>query len=126
MHELKELAQRRILAKQVEDAAIADRRAIDSTIAKLLADPNKPEGTINQMPEGFKVSVTYSVNRKLDTKKLQEDWNVIPAAIRSCVNWKADLSTTKFRDLGNEEVLTLSNYMKTTPASPTVKVESLA
>lgn len=121
---LQELARQRVLAKKAEDDAVAERRKIDKQIADLLLDPNKPEGTVSQAPEGFKVSVTYGVTRKLDTKKLQADWTNLPKAVQDSINWKADLSTTKFRDLDKDAVLVLSTYMESKPSAPTVKVEA--
>lgn len=113
----------RVPAKKAEDEASAARRSIDKQIADLLADPNKPEGTVSQAPEGFKVTVTYGVTRKLDTKHLQADWTKLPAAVQGCVNWKAELSTTQFRNLDMDAVLVLSTYMESKPSAPTVKVE---
>ena len=121
---LQELARLRILAKKAEDDAVSERRKIDKQIADLLLDPSKPEGTVSQSPEGFKVSVTYGVTRKLDTKALQSDWNTLPKAVQDSINWKADLSTTKFRDLDKDAVLVLSTYMESKPSAPTVKVEA--
>lgn len=121
---LQELARQRILAKAIEDDAVAERRKIDKQIADLLLDPNKPEGTVSQAPEGFKVSVTYGVTRKLDTKKLQSDWTKLPPAVQDSIKWKAELATTKFRDLDKDAVLVLSTYMETKPSAPTVEVKA--
>lgn len=123
---IQELARMRVLAKKAEDDAIAARRKIDKDIADLLADPNKTEGTVSVAPEGFKVSVSYGVTRKLDTKHLQADWTKLPAAVQGCVKWSAELSTTQFRTLDNDAVLVLSSYMETKPSTPTVKVEVAA
>ena len=121
---LQELARQRILAKAIEDNAVAERRKIDKQIADLLLDPSKPEGTVSQAPEGFKVTVTYGVTRKLDTKKLQSDWTNLPPAVQDSIKWKAELATTKFRDLDKDAVLVLSTYMETKPSAPTVEVKA--
>lgn len=121
--QLNELAQLRVLAKQAEERAISERRKIDKQISDLLADPSKPEGTVSQEPEGFKVSVTYGVTRKLDTKALQSDWTHLPKAVQDSIKWKAELATTKFRDLDKDAVLVLSTYMETKPSAPTVEVK---
>ena len=126
MSELKELCRQRVLAKKAEDEAVAARKAIDADIAKLMRTPGLTEGTASEKLEGFKVSVSYGITRKLDTKKLQADWDKITAPVRACINWKADLSTTAFRALDQDNLLALSNYMESKESSPTVKVELLA
>ena len=126
MSELKELCRQRVLAKKAEDEAVAARKAIDADIAKLMRTPGLTEGTASEKLEGFKVSVSYGITRKLDTKKLQSDWDKITAPVRACINWKADLSTTAFRALDQDNLLALSNYMESKESSPTVKVELLA
>lgn len=123
---LKELAQKRVLAKKAEDEAAAARKEIDNQIAALLAKADLTEGTATEKLEGFKVSVTYNVNRKVDTKKLQSDWAKLPAAVQAAINWKAELSTTVFRTLDQDAVLALSTYMESKPATPSVKVEITA
>lgn len=123
MDELKQLAAARLEAKKAEDAAIAARRAIDEQISTLLADPAKTEGTVTEKLEGVKVSVTYGITRKLDTKALQTAWNTLPEPVQKCINWKAEVSTTKFRDLEKDAVLVLSTYMESKPSTPSVKVE---
>lgn len=123
MDELKALAAARVAAKKIEDDAVSARRALDERIAELLADPAKAEGTVTEKPEGFKVSVTYGVSRKLDTKALQTAWATLPADVQKCINWKAEVSTTKFRDLEKDAVLVLSTYMESKPSTPSVKVE---
>jgi len=123
---LKELCAQRVLAKKAEDEAAEQRKQIDAQIAQLLAKPDLTEGTASEKIEGFKVSVTYGVTRKLETKKLQEDWANVPKAVQEAVNWKAELSTAKFRALDKDAVLALSTYMESKPATPSVKVEILA
>lgn len=120
---LKEIAQRHVLAKKAEAEAIAARRKIDAEIVELLKSQAKPEGTLTEKLEGFKVSVEYSVNRKVDTKKLQADWATLPGPVQAAINWKAELSTTVFRTLDKDAVLALSTYMESKPATPSVKVE---
>ncbi len=67
---LSELIAARIAAKRIEDEAIAERRLIDKQIADMLKDPAKPEGSISQRTEGCKVTVTYKIDRKVDTDAL--------------------------------------------------------
>lgn len=125
MSTLHELAALRLEAKAAEDAAVAKRRALDEQIAMLLQDPNKPEGTVTEKPDGFKVSVTYGMNRKVDTAALQVAWNTLPKPVQDAVRWKAEVSVTGMRALDQGESLILSKFVTASPASPQVKVEAV-
>ena len=121
--QLQELCRQRWLAKKAEDEAAARRKDIDAQIAEALKKPELTEGTASEKLEGFKVSVTYGITRKLDTEALRNDWTKVPAAVQACIKWKSEVSTTEFRKLGKDDVLVLSEYMESKPASPSVKVE---
>lgn len=125
MSDLKTLALQRLAAKAKEDEAVAERRKIDKEIAALLLDPNKPEGTITEKPDGLKVSVTYGMKRKVDTSALQVAWNTLPKSVQDAVRWKAEVSVTGLRALAPAESLILSKFVTTEPESPQVKVEAL-
>lgn len=125
MSTLQELAVKRLAAKAAEEAAVAERRRLDLEIALLLQDPNKPEGTVTQKPEGFKVSVTYGINRKVDTAALQVAWNTLPKPVQDAVRWKAEVSATGLKALAADEALILSKFVTAKPASPEVKVEAV-
>lgn len=84
-----ELVALRVQAKEREDAAIAHRREIDAAIVDAVGQV--PEGTKSQDVDGWKVSVTFKLDRKLDTNSLQSAWGKIPIAAQNAVKWKADL-----------------------------------
>ena len=122
-----------IQAKEDERKAIEHRRSLDKMIQDLL--PKKDEGSISQADGDYKVTVTYKLDRKLDTEKLQESWGYLPESAQRAIKWKADLSTSIFRTLADSDKSALSKYITTKPASqrcrwnsrsntlPTVSVE---
>lgn len=121
---LDQLVAARIAAKAQEDAAVAARREIDQQIAALLADANKPEGTVSQkLADGKKVSVTYTVTRKVDTDSLQSDWGRLALDVQNLFRWKAEVSVTELRKLDNKAALVASKYFESKPGSPSVKIE---
>lgn len=110
-----------IQAKEDERKAIEHRRSLDKMIQDLL--PKKDEGSISQADGDYKVTVTYKLDRKLDTERLQADWSALPVSSYVAVKWKADLSTAAFRALADSDRSVLAKYITTKPASPTVSVE---
>lgn len=121
---IEELVAERVEAKKSEDAAAAARREIDQQIAALLSDATKPEGTISQkLPDGKKVSVTYTINRKVDSEALQTAWAKLPLDVQNLFRWKAEISVSELRKLDEKSTLTASKFFDSKPGSPSVKIE---
>ena len=120
-----ELIAARIAAKRVEDAAIAERRKIDGVIAELLKDANKPEGSVSQKADGYKVTVTYKIDRKVDTDKLQAAWAKLSAAAAQAFKWKADVSVSELRKLEGADAAAASVFITSKPASPSITIEAI-
>lgn len=115
----------RIAAKRAEDAAIKERREIDASIAELLKDANKPEGSISHKADGYKVTVTYKMDRKVDTDKLTANWGKLPIDVQAAFKWKADLSVSEFRKLEGKASLSASQYFTTKEATPSLTIEAI-
>lgn len=120
-----ELIAARIAAKRIEDQAVADRRDLDKQIADLLKDPAKPEGTISQKADGYKVSVTYKIDRKVDSEKLQGAWSKLSAAASAAFKWKADVSVSELRKLEGADAAAAAVFITSQPASPSIKIEAV-
>lgn len=108
-------------AKEAERKAIEYRRELDQLIQSLL--PKKDDGSVTQAEGPYKVSVTYKLDRKLDTPALQAAWHTIPERTRCAIKWKSELSTIAYRSLSDDDKALLAGYITTKPASPTVSVE---
>lgn len=121
---LSQLIAARVAAKRDEDAAATKRKELDASIAALLKDANKPEGTITQKAGEWKVSVTYKVSRKVDTAKLQDDWAKLPINVRAAFRWSADVSVSELRKLEDKSVLIASKYFDSKEASPSIEIKA--
>lgn len=115
----------RIAAKRAEDAAVAERRRIDSTIAELLKDATKPEGSVSAKADGFKVTVTYKLDRKVNSEKLTSDWAKLPIDVQNAFKWAASLSVSEFRKLESKAQVSASRYFEAKDASPSIKIEAV-
>lgn len=123
---LSALVAARIAAKREEDAAIKARREVDAQIAELLKDANKLEGSVSQkLPEGYKVTVTYKLDRKVDTQALTDGWAKLPIDIQAAFKWKADLSVSEFRKLNDKAQVSAAQFFTTKEASPSITIEAI-
>lgn len=122
---ISELIAARIAAKRVEDEAVAARREIDKQLAELLRDANKPEGAISHKVDGYKLTVNFRLERKVDTESLTKDWAKLPIDVQSVFRWKADVSVSELRKLDDKATLSASRYITTKEASPSITIEAI-
>jgi hypothetical protein len=123
---LSELIAARIAAKRAEDQAVAARREIDAQLAELMADANKPEGSISRKTDdGYKLTVTYKIDRKVDTEALTKDWAKLPIDVQAAFKWSAALSVSEFRKLQDKAQLSASRFITAKPASPSITIEAV-
>lgn len=122
---LASLIEARISAKRVEDAAVAARREIDGQLAEFLADPSKPEGSISQKVDGFKVTCTFKLDRKVDSEELQKSWSKLPLDVQNIFKWSPSLSVAEFRKLEDKAAASAARFFTTKEASPSIKIEAV-
>ena len=126
MKTIQDLVAARIAAKREEDAAAAKRRDLDEQISLQLST-GKAEGTESmKLPDiGAKVTVTYKVARKVDTEALQERWEFLSEEQRAAFKWSADISVTALRKFEGNDLVAVSKFFESKPASPTIKIEMI-
>jgi len=124
---ISELVAARISAKQAEDEAIAERRRIDEQLAELLKNPEKPEGAISQKLEdmGLTLTVTYKINRSVDAKKLQAEWDKLSAGAQAAFKWKPEVSVSELRKLEGIDATVASAYITSKPGAPSVEIKAV-
>ena len=122
---LTQLIAARIAAKRIEDQAVTARRDLDAEIAARLARADKPEGSLSEKVDGYKVTVTYKIDRKVDTEKLTADWAKLPLDIQAIFKWTAALSTTELRKLDGRAAACAARYYEAKQASPSIKIEAV-
>ena len=121
---LASLAAALVAAKEAEEAARQHRVAIEEAIVRAL--PAKDEGTSRATDDGYKVAVTWKLNRKVDADRLKDDWHVMPAAVQAAFAWKPEVAMSHLRALEKAAPLDYAealHYIVTTPAKPSVAVE---
>lgn len=126
MKTIQDLVTARIAAKRIEDEAVQKRREIDEQISLQLST-GKAEGTESmKLPDiGAKVTVTYKVARKVDTEALQERWEYLSEEQRAAFKWSADISVTALRKFEGNDLVAVSKFFESKPASPTIKIEMI-
>ena len=126
MKTIQDLVTARIAAKRLEDEAAQKRRDIDEQISLQLSK-GKAEGTESmKLPDiGAKVTVTYKVTRKVDTEALQERWEYLSEEQRAAFKWSADISVTALRKFEGNDLVAVSKFFESKPASPTIKIEMI-
>jgi len=124
---ISELVAARISAKQAEDEAIAERRRIDEQLAELLKNPEKPEGAISQKLEdmGLTLTVTYKINRSVDAKKLQAEWDKLSAGAQAAFKWKPEVSVSELRKLDGIDATVAAAYITSKPGAPSVEIKAV-
>lgn len=122
---LTELIAARIETKRAEDAAVAARREVDAELALLLKEKDVLEGTVSAKEGGFKVSITYKLDRKVDTDKLQAGWSQLSPAASAAFKWKADISVSALRKLEGADAQAAAAYITTKPATPSITIEAI-
>lgn len=120
---LEQLIARRVELKRAADKAAEPVKAIDQQIIEMLRDPAKSEGSISQKAGDYKVTVTFKVNRNVDTESLQKNWASLPENVQEIFKWKADVTVANLRALDDKGVKIASKYFESKPASPGLKIE---
>ena len=122
---LAELIAARIAAKREEDAAVTARRDIDKQLAELLRDANKPEGTISQKVDGYKVSVVYKIDRKADSDALSKAWDKLPIDVQNAFKWTAGVFVFALKALDDKAQLSASRFITSKEGSPSITIEAI-
>lgn len=107
-------------AKEDERKAIEHRRSLDKMIQDML--PKKDEGSVNANDGDYKATVTYKIDRKVDTESLQQGWGSLSASAQSAFKWKAEVSTTAFRTLSAHDLAQIARFITAKPGSASVSV----
>lgn len=122
---LTELIAARIEAKRNEDAAIAARREIDAELALLLSDKDVTEGTVSAKENGFRVSVVYKVDRKVDAAALSKGWDSLSADAQAAFDWKPSVKVSALRKLEGADAAAAAVFITSKPASPSITIEAV-
>jgi hypothetical protein len=118
-----ELVALRRATKVNELLAVAERREVDAEIARRLADPSKPEGTITQQVGDVKVKAVFKIERKPDVAALQTSWAQLPESVQGVFKWSADVGVRALRALSADDAAVAAKYYESKPGSTSVELE---
>lgn len=122
---LTELIAARIAAKRAEDEAVDARREIDAELSLLLSDKDISEGTVSAKENGFKVSVVYKVDRKVDAAALSKGWDSLSADAQAAFDWKPSVKVSALRKLEGADAAAAAVFITAKPASPSITIEAV-
>lgn len=127
MNNIDKLAAALDAAKENEERAREARLACEEALLALVR--GKAEGSVTERGEGWKVTVTYGVNRTVDMAALAAVRDKIPHALfDQAVEYAPKLRLAGLRYLQNNEPDTyavLAQAITAKPAKPSVKVEPI-
>lgn len=116
------------VAKDAERLANRARLDAEEKLLALIGDL-PTEGTTRRDAGDYQVTVTSSVNRKVDQAKLQTIASQIPEAFAARLfRWKAEVNTGELRFIQNNEpelYAVVATAIEAKPAKPSVKVEQV-
>ncbi len=119
---MKELCQKFIMAKAKEAAAKAERLKVEKELLEV-ANPTKLEGTETTATDGFKISVTSKLTRKLDidayaSLELPENMQF--------VDYTPKINLKNLRMLERIDPNLVAKCVTVKPAKPSIKVMEVA
>jgi hypothetical protein len=109
-------------AKAAEEKAKADRLDIEAKMVALFAKPATGEGTHND--EDF--SITWKLNRTVDTDKLSAAYESLPANAQRAFRWKAEVELKNLRALSELDPVSYSaaaEFITSKPAKPSIELK---
>lgn len=109
-------------AKTAEDNAKALRLEIEGKIVALYAKPATGEGI--HKDEEF--SITWKLNRTVDTEKLSAGYESLPVNAQRAFRWKAEVELKNLRALAELDPVSYSaaaEYITSKPAKPSIDLK---
>lgn len=126
MNPINEAAKALEIAKFAEARATAERIRAEQSLVELL--PAKTEGSVSMKGADYKVSITYAMNRTVDTAALNSIWSGLSDGMRRVFPIKHGLDTKELRHWMNNnpgEYAVLAQAVVSKPAKPSVRVERI-
>lgn len=111
-----------VIAKASEDRVKAERYEIEKAMLGLL--PVKEEGTVSSEAAGMNITASYKLTRKADTLALRQCWLELSKEAQDCFKWSADVSLTEIRRASESAQAEAAQFITTSPAKPSIKIES--
>lgn len=112
-------------AKKEESDAVARRREIEDKISSGLGIEGGDEGSRSFNADGYKITVTCRMNRRINSDKLQEiaAENGISEHLSRLFNWRPTISMPAWKAADENITTPLTDAITTTPGRPSYKIE---
>ncbi len=110
-------------AKVAEEQAKDVRQALEEQIVALFPKPAGGEGT----EKSDDLTVTFKLNRSVDTEALQTDWTALSANAQRAFKWKAEVDLKQLRALHEFDETAYrqaAQFFTAKPAKPSVTLKS--
>jgi hypothetical protein len=120
METVGELCTRLMWVKAQEAQARADRIKVEEQIAAIVG--HKDEGTVTTVTDGYKISVTTKLNRKLDIEAYE---NLEVPDFARFVTYKPEIDLKRLRAVEMIDPALVARCVTTSPAKKTIKVEEV-
>lgn len=118
------LYQRWLDAKNIEAAAVTERRGLEDLMVKEFAVAKDFEGTDNREVDGYKIKIEGRINKKIDADKLQ----ILAAEaglsehLSSLFRWKPEINAKVWNAAADAVTLPLLGAITSTPGRPTFTI----
>jgi len=119
---MKKLCEAYIMAKAREKAAKEERLSAEANLLAAIT-PTKEEGTETRATDGFKVSITSKLTRKLDVKAYRE--LDLPENM-AFVDFKPAINLKNLRMIERIDPALAAKCITTRPGKPAIKIEEVA
>lgn len=112
-------------AKRAEQDAATYRRQVEDRLVEALSIPDNLDGSMTQSVEGFKVKVTGRIDRKVDSKALQEiaQENGLSEHLSTLFRWKPEINMAAWKATSPEITAALADAITAKPGRPSFAIE---
>lgn len=124
MTDLKELSATWLRWKTAEEEAVAERRAIEDLMVKMIGLPEAFENTETAEPTGFVVKIQGRIDRKVDSAKLQElaAEAGLSDHLTNLFRWKPEINMTAWKQADEAITRPLAGAITAKPGRPSFKI----
>ena len=111
--------------KEIEEAAIRDRRAAEDRMLKGFDIPETLEGTASRNIGEYEIKITGRMNRKVDSEKLLElaAEAGLSDHLTSLFRWKPEVNISVWKAAAPSITAPLTGAITTTAGRPSFKIE---
>ena len=113
-------------AKEAERQATEARRLLEDQMIKSLDLPEYGESSQTIKRDGYKIKVTYRMNRSINAEALQEiaAETGLTEHLASLFRWKPEINAKAWKDAAPEITTPLLDAITTKPGRPSFAVEA--